>query len=278
MPGSAMRSMLPLLALLWAATVQGAAAQADVTSSLPAHRVADPAAPAVTTDNLLASERFWPYHVALVEPWTPSGKQTSLPAGTRGVLIRVEPGGQARVDFGREGLHAVPIGKTDLLAQAERVRQGQLLKTAPNFALAIGSRLLDPGVTRAAPVDFARTSQRPGFLAVFADPGTPGFAELAKALAPLRGQAGVETILFPQGNQTDAQIADQLRSLDFRVPFVMGRLSEAYTQTLLPEGTLLPAVTLQTNEGRLLYLSRWNPEATPALATALAEALSASSR
>ena len=216
--------------------------------------------------------------MALVEAWTPPDKQTPLPVGTRGVLIRVEPAGLARVDFGRDGLHVVPIGKTDLVAQAERVRRGELLKTAPNFALAIGPRLLDPGATRAAPVDFAKTSQRPGFLAVFADPRAEGFAALAKALAPLRGQRGVETILFPQGDRTDAQVADQLRSLDFRVPFVMGHMSEAYTRTLLPEGALLPAVTLQTNEGRLLYQSRWSPEATPALATVLEEAFSASPR
>jgi hypothetical protein len=79
------------------------------------------------------------------------------------------------------------------------------------------------------PVGFARTSQQRGFLAVFADPNAEGFAALAKTLAPLRERDGVLTILLPQSARPDAQIAEQLRSLDWTVPFVMGHMSEAYT-------------------------------------------------
>src|SRR5262245_28318631 len=114
--------LLPLLALLAFATAPHPGAAAEPASrSLPAHQVADPAAPPVTAKNLLASERFWPYHVALPKAWKPPGSQQALPAGTRGVLIRVEREGLARVDFGRDGLVEVPVDATDLVAQAERV-------------------------------------------------------------------------------------------------------------------------------------------------------------
>jgi hypothetical protein len=58
------------------------------------------------------------------------------------------------------------------------------------------------------------------------------------------------------------------------VPFVLGRMSEAYTRTLLPEGTRLPAVTLQSSEGRLLYAASWSQDGAPALRQALEEAFS----
>ena len=50
------------------------------------------AAAAVTDANLLESERFWPYQVALARD------------GSLGVLIRVEEGAIARIDFGRDGI------------------------------------------------------------------------------------------------------------------------------------------------------------------------------
>ena len=43
----------------------------------------------------------------------------------------------------------------------------------------------------------------PAFLCVFAEPAAESTAALAKALAPLRGRRGVETILFPQGRAPD---------------------------------------------------------------------------
>ena len=275
-----MRRLTCLLLLLCVVTapLRGEAADANTTPGLPAHRVSDPAAPPVTVNNLLASDRFWPYQVSLVRSWQPPGRTQPLRAGARGVLIRVETSGLARIDFGRDGLHAIPVSETDLVAQAERVRIGELQKTAPNFALALGPRLLDPAATPVRPVDFARTSQQRGFLAVFADPNAEGFAALAKTLAPLRERDGVLTILLPQSTRSDAQIAEQLRSLDWTVPFVIGHMSEAYTRSLLAEGIPLPAVALQTNEGRLLYQSRWSPDGMPALDAAIEAAFSASSR
>jgi hypothetical protein len=236
------------------------------------HEVADPDAPAVTGENLLASERFWPYQVALVEPWTPEGRAQPLQPGTRGVLIRVEASGRARIDFGRNGRHAVPLGVTDLLQGANRIRRGEERKAGPNFALAIGSKLVDPESDRLAPFGLPRALGRPGFLCVFADPDADDFAGLAAALAPLQERHGVLTILFPQGQHPDARVRDRLRALDWSVPFAYDFLAEAYSRSLLPDASPLPALLLQTDEGRLLFQSPWRAGIVPELASALDEA------
>ena len=213
--------------------------------------------------NLLESERFWPYQVAL-------GKD-----GAIGVLIRVEGGGVARVDFGRDGLRSVPVAATDLVARANRIRRGELDKMAPNFVLAIGSRLVDSGGPKLAPYPLEAARAKPGYLCVFADPNDASFEEIAKSLAPLGERHGVTTILFPQGRVPDATVREKLQALGWTVPFVYDHLSEAYTRTLLPDTLEQPAVLLQTSEGRVLLASAWSANAMPELTNALDSAFAA---
>ena len=245
-------ALLAHLAIALVAALPASAGQQDAANALPEHRASDAGAPAVTAENLLAGEGFWPYHVALVRPWKPAGRETALEPGIQGVLIRVETSTHARIDFGRDGVHGVPISETDLLDRADRVRRGELEKSAPNLAWAIGPRLL--GSTSATPVAMgvpALVGYR-GFVCVFADPHADGFAELARELAPLRERPGVATLLFPQGQRRDAEVSGRLRSLQWTVPFVYDHLSEGYTRSLLEDGTPLPYVLLLTNEGRVL--------------------------
>lgn len=241
-------------------------------SELPVHRAEDADAPVVSEGNLLASERFWPYQTELTRSWQPPGRGQPLAAGTLGVLIRVEASGLARIDFGRDGLYAVPIGETDLLDRANRVRRGELHKMAPNLVLAIGPRLLDPAWSPPRPLNLSAVSASAGFLCVFADPGAGSFADLAATLAPLRGSHGVETILFPQGEYSDADLGEQLRLLGWTVPFVSDHLAEAYTRSLLSDGGALPAVLLQSREGRLLFQGRGTADVVAELRAALDEA------
>ncbi len=221
----------------------------------------------VTEQNLLASERFWPYHVALTQPFE------SLPSGTRGVLIRLETAGVARIDFGRDGLFEVPVAATDLVAAANRVRRGETHKQAPNFVFAIAPRLVDSGSETPRQFLYERASQQRSFLAVFADPGSEGFPELAKTLAPLAERQGLLTILFPQGEHPDADVYGKLVSLKWRVPFVYSYLTEPYTRSLLPAETPRPFVQLQTPEGRILFQSEWKKDVVPELSAALDSAL-----
>jgi hypothetical protein len=217
---------------------------------------ADDGAP-LRAEDLLANERSWPYQVALSKD------------GSVGVLIRVEDGGVARIDFGRDGLRDVPIAETDLVERADRIRRGELDKAAPNFVLAIGSRLVDSGGPELAPYARDEAAAKSGFLCVFADPSAANFAEIAAALAPLSERHGVLTLLFPQSRLSDANVRAQLRSLGWTIPFVYDHLSEAYTKTLLPDTLAPPAVLLQTNEGRVLLESAWRPDLLPRLTAAV---------
>ena len=236
----------------------------------PRYNAADPDAPPVTEENLLENERFWPYRLTLTVPFHPPGREKSLPTGLRGILVRVEaPGDAMRVDFSRDGKHRVPVRVTDVVERANQIRTGELPKIAPNFVHAIGPRLVDAEAEQIRYYDFAATFEPPGFLAVFADPSDPGFAELAKPLAPLRGRHGVLTVLFPQGRHPDVQTREQLRKLNWLVPFVLEQLAEGYTRSRLDERTRLPAVMLQTPDGRIVYQTSWTPGVARELTRAL---------
>jgi hypothetical protein len=225
--------------------------------------------PDLTAASLLDSERFWPYRVALTRAWQPEGREAPLAAGTPGVLIRVEPRGIARVDFSADGKHPVPIEATDLVESANRIRRGELPKQLPNFVHAIRSRLVDPGADTLKGLAPERITGSPGFLCVFADPAAADFETLVASVAPLRERHGVATLFFPQGSYADAGVRERLRALEWKVPFVYDFLSEPYTRTLVDEGAAMPAVLLQTDEGRLVYLGGTDSDDVKALAAAL---------
>ncbi len=240
-------------------------------------QAAPPEAALVTEANLLAHERFWPYRVALTAPWQPAGREQPLPAGTTGVLIRVEGPGVARIDFSTDGKYEVPVDRTDLVENANRIRRGELTKQAPNFTWAIATRLVDSASGELVGLNPEILTGRPGFLCVFADPDGQEFGAIAAGLAPLRERHGVLTILFPLGQHPDAELRERLRALDWRVPFLYDFLSEPYTRTLLPSETPLPALLLQTNEGRVVFQGGWGPDAARGLSAALDAAFGADS-
>jgi hypothetical protein len=241
------------------------ASEGHLTGSLPEHHAEDADAAVVTEANLLASERFWPYHVVLTRSWQPGGRDQPLGPGSRGVLIRVEPSGLTRIDFGRDGLYEAPVSVTDVVERANRIRLGEQEKMAPNFLLAIGPRLLDSASASLRPFRYSVAAESYAFLCIFADPGAEGFSDLAAVLAPLHGRSGVLTILLPQGTHPDGELREKLRSLQWMVPFVSDHLAEAYTRSLLPEETPLPAVMLQTGEGRVVFQSGWRAGLLPEL-------------
>jgi hypothetical protein len=263
----ARQTTLPFLALAALLLVLSGTSRA-----VEGYQPADPGAPPVTRENLLANPRFWPYHVELPQPWQPPEAEMPLRAGTRGVLVRVESSDAARIDFGRNGVYAVPVESTDLIQRANGVRLGEEDKIAPNLVHAIGPRLMRSDSPQLGPMSFRKTFEPPGFLSVFADPASHGFADLAAALAPLHGRHGVWTVLFPQGAHRDPQVHERLRALGWQVPFVRDFLSPGYTLSRLRQGTPLPAVALETREGRLVFESAWHPAVAARLEAALDEA------
>lgn len=277
-----MRSLLCTALLVWALPLVALAdpppaagpgvapSMFNATGNLPVFSAADPGAPPVTLANLLDNESFWPYHVLLVRAWQAPGRQRPLRRGERGVLLWVEPAGVAHIDFGRSGRFDVPVDATDLVENANRIRLGELQKMGPNQALSIGPRLVDGAAARLEPFPYDALAGVRGYLEVFADPGTDGFAELAAALAPLGARKDVISVLFPQGGRTDAQVLDRLHEVDWKVPFVYGFLCESYTRSLLRAGDTPPFLLLQTNEGRVLYRGPWTGDAvTTGIASAM---------
>lgn len=256
-----LRSVVAVAFLAWPMGTSSAGEVPFDAGDLPEYRIEDPDAPIVTESNLLASERFWPYQVGLTRSLRPAGSDTALPLGTSGVLIRVGEGGIARVDFGRDGLFDVPVGATDLVERANRVRRGELEKSAPNYVLALGTRLADSAADPPRGFSFREVTERRGFVSVFADPLGDDFAALAVSLAPLRERSDVLILLFPQGGRRDPEVYEKLRALDWTVPFVLAHLTAPYTQILLPDGVVPPAILVQTAEGRLLWNGRWSPSA-----------------
>lgn len=223
----------------------------------------------VTADNLLDHEAQWPYRTALTGAWQPPGRNEPLPAGTDGVLIRVEPGQLARIDFAREGKYEVPIAKTDLVENANRIQRGELEKPTPNFVTAFAMKLLDPASDPPRSLRPEQLAERSRFLCVFADATSENIAKLAAALRPLAKRGDVTTILFQQRGYSDEEVLKRLRAGDWLVPFVFKHLAVPYTATLLREGTPMPYVMLMTDEGRVLFEGAWQPNTTARLASAL---------
>ena len=237
--------------------------------TLPEYRGEEEAAAAVSEQNLLASDRFWPYQVALTSAVPAKAGSPPLEAGAVGVLIRVEASGDARIDFGRDGLLTVPVAKTDLVDRADRVRRGELEKIAPNLLLAIGPRLVDSAADTLRPLPFPEVLAERGVLGVFADPNSKELATLATELAPLHERDGVFTILFPLGAHPDAEVREKLRALKWTVPFVYDHLAEAYTKSLTDEAATLPVLLLQTRDGRVLFQSSGKTGVMPELRAAI---------
>jgi hypothetical protein len=269
------RRALVLALALAALPGRGGAEPPQSAGDLPDYDASSAAAAVVTAANLLESERFWPYQVGLPQPWAPRDGAAPLPAGASGVLIRVEEGGFARIDFGRDGLHRVPVAATDLVERANRVRRGELDKMAPNYVLAIGPRLVDAASDPPRAFSFRDVTEQRAFLSVFADPRSADFEALARGLAPLRQRAGLLTILFPQGDQPDPEVWKRLRALGWPVPYVPDHLADAYTRSLLPEDAAPPRLLLQSPEGRVLFAGVATPAILPELAAAVDGALPA---
>lgn len=233
-------------------------------------------APEVTSDTLLASERFWPYHVSLTEAvvGTRLGPQVTVPAGMHGVLIRVEPDGKhLRIDFGREGLALVPLEKTDILSRANAVRTGALDKDAANLVFMFAPRLVDASQDALVPYRYPHEAGKDLMLMVFADPTAIGFDAQVAQFRSLMEHPEVMTILFPQVQLHDREVRQILRDYDWPVPFLYDHLAEPYTASLLPDDLASPAVMLISIEGRLHFAETIQPETRERLNAVLAKLL-----
>ncbi len=243
------------------------------TDSVTEFSAADPSSPEVTAENLFEQESFWPYQVMLTEEFHPEGAERPFKRRHVAVLVRVEPSGLLRMDFADKGRHRVPLEKTNALEMANQIRTGVEPKLGPNYVLAIGPRLIDPSREPLLPFSLDDTYAAHLFLNVYLDPDQPGFEEIAKALAPISARPGLQTVLFPQGRHRGVKLAKRLRELGWTVPFLYDPYSEPYTRSRLGDDEPMPALTVETPNGRLLFKQAWGPAVVPSLSALLDEAL-----
>jgi hypothetical protein len=236
---------------------------------------AAPATDVVTYENLYAHEAYWPYHVELTESWKPEGYPGEQLGWGIGVLVRVEPEGDLRMDFGRFGKYRVPARVTNVVEEANRIRLGERPKSEPNFVLAVVNKLLDP---TAAPIRYLKprdVTEVQAFLLVAVDPSTDAFAEIAEAFAPLHDRADVMPVLLPQGRRDDGAVLKRCQAVGWRDPFAHSRFSNGFTRSILGEDVPLPNVLLQSPEGRVLYGAPWATGTAAAVAAVIADELGA---
>ena len=209
----------------------------------------------ITPENILESERYWPEIVALTEPWLPPDSEKPLKKSYRGALIRVDEQGHARIDFGRHGKYDVPIEFTDLIERANQVESGALYKMAPNFISHFGTLFLHPSTPEMLPYPTAELAKAQRFLCIFANPRDPSFEKLARQLAKLSDQPGLQMILFPLSMKPDELevVKVTLKRVSWPVPFAYPAAAEMHAVALLGDVPTSAEALLVTADGRLLH-------------------------
>jgi len=223
----------------------------------------DPMSEPVTAENLLQKDRFWPYHTTLVQDWQIAAGAGRLSAGLTGTLIRIkENGSEALVDFGRDGLHTVPVAYLDVVARAESIRAGTGEKRAENLVLRIAGRLVDGAAASLRPYIYDHEKDYQVWLVFFVDPASVEFEQMHVFFMDYTPQGDfVFPLLFPLGGMEDAEVLATLRKHEWGIPFLYRFLAPSYLRSMKPDLLEGPAVALFTPEGRLLFTKKWSPEA-----------------
>ncbi|MCI0633039.1 MAG: hypothetical protein L0206_03865 [Actinobacteria bacterium] len=217
----------------------------------------NPALEPVTYENLYEREQYWPDHVMLTEPWKPEGFEGERFGYGLGILVRVEPSGDLRIDYARLGQHRVPARVTNVIEQANRIRLGEVRKPRPKFVFAVANKLFDPNTDPPRYVNPIGVGYIETYLIVAADPASQGFAEIASALAPIRTRSEVMLVLFPQGALPDDRVLERCKEVGWTDPFLISTYVPGFTASIF--GDLEPPrVILQSPEGRVIHSSAWS--------------------
>ena len=218
------------------------------------YSIADPSADVIMADNLLDGERFWPYRVARTSAEHSGQDGDSVSVDLQGVLLWVEPDGRACVDFGRDGIHRIAVAQTDLLQQANRIRLGEEVKSAPNLIYSLGPRLIDAAIEPARPLDLLKFAEWKRIIALSGDPDDPRMTAWAEQIAALPGAAERLQVFFPIAEKPNGTVAELVRAWPGRWTFAFDHLSEHYAKLYVGEESSEPRVVVLTPEGRPLAL------------------------
>ena len=211
------------------------------------------------SESLPGHSDFWPPKIHLTEDV--ETRKGTLSAGQRGVLLRIEGGPAiAVVDFGRDGIHEVPLDKTDALATARRIKDGEKDKPLPNYLSMLGPPKLFHAVEgKMKAISLHETGDWKGFFLLYLSVEDLDWAALAGLLQEnkdLIRKTGLQPLLLPLSRVEDAELFQKIREHSLPVAVMHGFLGFSFLNALAHhpgDGPLFVATDLN---GKIL--GRWD--------------------
>jgi len=209
----------------------------------------------LTGEELVLNSDWWPPFVSLAADFSVSGdRDIEIPAGTRGVMVRVEAD-EVILDFGRNGVHRVPIEQTDLVVQAaERKAQGTL--DSALFADAMFNKfflLKDGEAAQCSRADFGDSRY---FLILYTRLASDRGDAVREAVEGLMSSSEVGSkdlsVVLVTFDESERELLDAAKAKQIHWPIMFHFLNRAYLNTLHHGASGDPTLALIDRNGRLL--------------------------
>ncbi len=232
-------------------------AQAGQSSTVPAGSDADPGdrlrAERPAVENLAESSTYWPRFARVLERMTVGG--TTLSPRVRGVLVRVEET-HALIDFGRDGVHSIPLEETDVLEKAELLWRGDLVKALPNFVHQTKNVWLEWSGDKGRLVELEELQETRAFLLLYggSELCDPTYAETFRGLQQTASEADAGLFLVP----TERDFYPRMETASIETRFMVRHHAVAapgaFQHPLAPEGGF--SFVLIDADGKILQSMR----------------------
>jgi hypothetical protein len=223
--------------------------------------------PALTDAAVYEDSALWPPRAELTRDFTSADTEAprTIPSGREAILIRLEPGEpvHAVLDFGRLGLHRVPLAHTDIIDRAQEIAAGEVKKETPNWTMMIGrafSRHKPEAGQGGIKVPFAEVEAFRYFLVAYLDGGPEANRAVAALLEEHQDAfqaAAVAPIIFGMGDFPyigELTYIETLREHGLDQQFFMApHVSVPYANAMAHSYPSLPAIALVDAEGKTLY-------------------------
>ena len=197
---------------------------------------------------------WWPERVVLVEDFTYEVDDEShqISAGSRGMLIRIEQG-EAIMDFGRDGIRAVPVDMTDIPASLENEDELKTWEESGHILSQISNKFFWPDnmdkvlAQHFVPVDY--------LFIVYQDVGSESGIEATDALMEVYPDiravfSQLEFVTIPLDETTEEVLPD-LKGSEPAWPVMLPFLAPSYTYVLHHDVTEQTGVLMDKN-GKVL--------------------------
>lgn len=219
------------------------------------------AEPVLNGESLYHYPQFWPPYAFLKEPLPQKEGNGPILPDIRGVLIRITDDGRALIDFGRHGMHDVPVEQTTLPAQARRIQEGKESKRGPNYLQMLGPpKMHHYKQGEMVPVSPDETKDWKGFIFIYLPDGDEAWNHLVHSLSqagPLLGETGFQPFLMPLFHYDDQQLFGKINDHKLDLVVMRSFLNFPFVSVLSHnpgKGPLLVATDL---EGKVLGRSHY---------------------